>query len=59
MLVELRVLALLVRSRDELVALLLDPLPQTELVLGGAEEIGLLLSVLTALAMCEFLLTIL
>jgi len=48
-LVELRVLTLLVGGGDELVALLLDPLPQTELILGGTEETGLLLSVDTAL----------
>jgi hypothetical protein len=48
-LVELRVLTLLVRGGDELVALLLDPLPQTKLVLGGSEKTGLLLSVDAAL----------
>lgn len=48
-LVELRVLALLVGCGDELVALLLDPLPQTKLVLSGTEKTGLLLSVDTAL----------
>ena len=48
-LVELRVLTLLVGGGDELVALLLDPLPQTELVLGGTEKTGLLLSVDTTL----------
>lgn len=30
-------------------ALLFDPLAETQLVLGGSEEIGLLLSVLTTL----------
>ena len=45
MLVELRVLTLLVRGGDELVALLLDPLPQTKLVLGGSEKLRLLLGV--------------
>lgn len=48
-LVELGVLALLVGGCDELVTLLLDPLPQTELVLGGTEKTGLLLSVDTTL----------
>jgi hypothetical protein len=46
MLVELRVLALLVGCGDELVALVLDPLAQTELVLGGTEQLGLFLCVL-------------
>jgi hypothetical protein len=49
-LVEDRVLALLVRGRDELVALVLDPLPQTELVLGRSQKLRLLLGVDTALA---------
>ena len=44
-LVELGVLTLLVGGGDELVALLLNPLPQTKLVLGGTEKTGLLLSV--------------
>ena len=44
-LVELGVLTLLAGGGDELVALLLNPLPQTELVLGGTEKTGLLLSV--------------
>ena len=48
-LIELRVLTLLIRGGDELVALLLDPLPQTKLVLGGSEKTGLLLSVDAAL----------
>lgn len=48
-LVEHRALTLLIGCGDELVALLLDPLPQTELVLGGAEKTGFLLSVDTAL----------
>jgi hypothetical protein len=48
-LVELGVLTLLVGGGDELVALLLDPLPQTKLVLGGTEKTGLLLSVDTTL----------
>jgi hypothetical protein len=45
-LVKGRVLALLVGCGDELVALLLDPLAQTELVLGGTEQLGLFLCVL-------------
>lgn len=49
-LVKLGVLALLVGRGDELVALLLNPLPDTELVLGGSEELGLLLGVDAALA---------
>ena len=48
-LVERRTLALLVRGCDELVALLLNPLPDTKLVLGGSEKTGLLLSVDAAL----------
>jgi hypothetical protein len=51
-LVELGVLTLLVGGGDELVALLLDPLPQTKLVLGGTEKTGLLLSVDTTLWRC-------
>ena len=50
MLIELRVLTLLVRGGNELVALLLDPLPQTKLVLGGSEETRLLLGMDAALA---------
>ena len=49
MLVELGVLALLVRRRDERVALLLDPLPDAQLVLSRSEELRLLLGVLAAL----------
>lgn len=45
MLVELRVLALLVGCGYQLVALLLDPFPDTELVLSGTEKLGLLLGV--------------
>jgi hypothetical protein len=48
-LVELRVLTLLIGGCDELVTLLFDPLPQTELILGGTEKTGLLLSVDTTL----------
>lgn len=48
-LVELGVLALLVGSGDEGVALVLNPLPQTKLVLGGTEKLWLLLGVLKAL----------
>lgn len=48
-LVKLGVLTLLVGGSDELVTLLLDPLPQTELVLGSTEKTGLLLSVDTTL----------
>jgi len=44
-LVERRTLALLVRGCDELVALLLNPLPDTKLVLGGSEETRFLLGV--------------
>lgn len=51
-LVELRVLTLLVGGRDEFVTLLLDPFPQTKLVLGGTEKTGLLLSVDTTLSPC-------
>lgn len=48
-LVEGRVLALLVGGGHQGVALFLDPLAQTKLVLGGTEETGLLLGVLAAL----------
>ena len=44
-LVKLGVLALLVGSGDELVALLLDPFPQAKLVLSGTKKLGLLLGV--------------
>lgn len=44
-LVELGVLALLVGRGDELVALLLNPLPDAELVLSRSEKLGLLLGV--------------
>ena len=49
LLVELAVLALLVGGGHESVALVLDPLPETELVLRRAQELGLLLGVLMAL----------
>ena len=49
LLVELGVLTLLVGGGDEGVALLLDPFPQTELVLSGTEKSGFLLCVLMAL----------
>lgn len=49
LLVELGVLALLVRRGDERVALLLDPLADAQLVLSGTEELRLLLSVDAAL----------
>ena len=45
-LVEGRVLTLLVGCGDELVALVLDPLAQTKLVLGGTEQLRLFLCVL-------------
>lgn len=48
-LVELGVGPVLVGGGDELVALLLDPLPDAELVLGGAEKVRLLLGVDAAL----------
>lgn len=48
-LVELAVLTLLVRGGDESVALLLNPLPQTKLVLSRAQKLRLLLGVLVAL----------
>jgi hypothetical protein len=50
-LIERRVLTLLVRSGDELVALLFDPLPYTELILSRTEELRLLSGVLAALTM--------
>lgn len=49
LLVEGRVLALLVGGGDQGVTLLLEPLPQAELVLSGTQKTGLLLGVLTAL----------
>lgn len=45
-LVESRVCTVLVRGGDELVALVLDPLAQTELVLSGTEQLRLVLCVL-------------
>ena len=48
-LVKGRVGTLLVRGGDELVALLLDPLPETKLVLGGTKKSGLISGVLVAL----------
>lgn len=48
-LVKLGALAFLVGGGDELVALLLNPLPDTELVLSGSEELRLLLGVDAAL----------
>jgi len=50
-LVESRVLTLLVGSGDELVTLLLDPLPQTEFVLSRTKKPGLLFGVLETLSM--------
>lgn len=49
LLLENAVLALLVRGRHESVALVFNPLPDTELVLGRAQQLGLLLGVLLAL----------
>lgn len=49
LLVELAVLSLLVRGGHKSVALVLNPLPETELVLSGSEQSRLLLSVLMAL----------
>lgn len=49
LLVELAVLALLVRGGDKSVTLLLNPLPQTKLVLSRAQKLRLLLGVLVAL----------
>ena len=54
LLVELGVLALLVRCGDERVALLLNPLADTQLVLSGTEELRLLLSVDAALVKLAF-----
>lgn len=48
LLVEFGVLALLVRGGDESVALVLEPLADAQLVLGGAQEFGDLLGVLAA-----------
>lgn len=52
-LVKLRVLALLVGRGDELVALLLNPFPDTKLVLRGSEELRLLLGVDAALVLSD------
>jgi hypothetical protein len=49
LLVKSRVLALLVGGGDQSVALLLNPLSQTKLILGGTKKAGLLFGVLTAL----------
>lgn len=49
LLVELAVFTLLVGGGHQSVALLLDPLPDTELVLGGSQKLGFLCSVLTTL----------
>ena len=45
LLVKFRVLAFLVRSSHQLVALLLNPFPDAQLVLGGSKKLGLLLGV--------------
>jgi hypothetical protein len=44
LLIELGVLALLVGGGDEGVALVLKPLADAQLVLGGAEKLGLLIT---------------
>ena len=49
LLVEGGALALLVRGGDQGVALVLEPLADAELILGGTEQLGLLLGVLVAL----------
>lgn len=49
LLVELAVLALLVRGRHKRVALVLEPFPDAELVLRRSEQARLLLGVLVAL----------
>jgi hypothetical protein len=49
LLLENTALALLVGGGHESVSLVLEPLANTELVLGGTEETGLLLGVLLAL----------
>lgn len=49
MLVEGGVGTLLVGGGNKLVTLVLEPLPDSELVLGGTEELRLLLGVLVAL----------
>ena len=49
LLVELAVLALLVGGGHESVALVLNPFPETKLVLGGTQQLWLLLGVLKAL----------
>lgn len=49
MLVKGRVLPFLVRGGDELMALVLDPFPQPELVLGAAQKLWLLSGVFVRL----------
>ena len=49
LLVKGRVLAVLVGGGDQSVALVLDPLPQAQLILDGTEKTRLLLGVLTTL----------
>ena len=47
--VEGRVLAFLVGSGDELMALILDPLPDSKLILGAAKQLWLVLGMLASL----------
>lgn len=49
LLVESRVLTLLVGGGHQRVALVLEPLAQAELILGGTQKLGLLLGVLKPL----------
>lgn len=49
LLVELGGIPLLVGGRDQGVALIFEPLPQAELILGGSQETGLLFGVFAAL----------
>ena len=49
LLIKGRVLTLLVGGGDKSVTLILEPFSNTQLVLGGAQELGLLFGVLVAL----------
>lgn len=49
LLVELGALSILVGGSDQGVALIFEPLPQTQFILGGSQKTGLLFGVLAAL----------
>jgi hypothetical protein len=52
-LVKFGVLTLLIGGGDELVALILEPFSQTQLILGGAQETRLVASVLVTLSRAD------